>query len=108
MVAQAAIHQGLALDAFPLGQDSFAASEVDVSGREVAQALMGSGMVVVFDEVGNLRLQLAGQVGVFEQDAVLERLMPTLDLALRLRMAWRTADVVMPRMPSQSARSLAT
>ena len=92
-MAQAAIHQGLALDAFPLGQDPFAASEVDVSGREVAQALMGSGMVVVFDEVANLRLQLAGQVGVFEQDAVLERLMPTLDLALRLRMAWRTADV---------------
>ena len=54
---------------------------------------MGSGMVVVFDEVGNLRLQLAGQVGVFEQDAVLERLMPTLDLALCLRMAWRTTDV---------------
>ena len=93
VVAQAAIHQGLALDAFPLGQDPFAASEVDVSGRKVAQALMGSGMIVVFDEVGNLRLQLAGQVGVFEQDAVLERLMPTLDLALRLRMAWRTADV---------------
>ena len=44
MVAQAAIHQGLALDAFPLAQDPFAASEVDFSGREVAQALMGSGM----------------------------------------------------------------
>ena len=54
---------------------------------------MGSGMVVVFDEVGNLRLRLAGQGAVFEQDAVLERLMPTLDLALRLRMARRTADV---------------
>ena len=48
-MAQAAIHQGLAFDAFPLGQDPFAASEVDVSGRQVAQALMGSGMIVVFD-----------------------------------------------------------
>ena len=93
MMAQAAIHQGLALDAFPLGQDPFAASEVDVGGREVAEALMGSGMVVVFDEAGNRRLQLAGQVRVFEQDAVFECLMPTLDLALRLRMAWRMADV---------------
>ena len=92
MVAQAAIHEGLALDAFPLGQDPFAASAVDVGGREVAQALMGSGMVVVFDEVGNLRLQLAGQVGVFEQIGS-QASMPTLDLALRLRMAWRTADV---------------
>ena len=95
-MAQAAIHQGLALDAFPLGQDPFAASEVDVSGREVAQALMGSGMVVVFDEVGNLRLQLAGQVGVFEQDAVLERLMPTLDLALGLGVIGSSQDDLQP------------
>ena len=44
MMAQAAIHQGLALDAFPLGQDPFAASEVDVGGREVAEALVSSGV----------------------------------------------------------------
>ena len=93
MVAQASFHEGLALDAVPLDQDPFAASEVDVSGRDVAQAFMGSGMVVVFNEGFDPRLQLAGQVGVFEQDAILERLVSALDLALRLRMVWRTADV---------------
>ena len=93
VVAQAAIYEGLTLDAFPLDQDPFAASEVDVSGREVAEALMSSGMVVGFHEGGNPRFQFAGQVGVFGQGAVLERLVPALDLALRLRMARRTADV---------------
>ena len=93
MVAQAAIDEGLALDAVALGQDPFAASEIDVSGSEVAEALMGSDVVVVVHEGRDPRFQLAGRVGVFEQDAVLERLVPTLDLALRLRMARCTADL---------------
>ncbi len=59
-------------------------AEVDVGGGEVAQALVSAGMVVVLDEDGHPRLQLAGQVGVFEQDAVLERPVPALDLALGL------------------------
>jgi len=54
---------------------------------------MGSGMVVVFNEGFDPRLQLTGQVGVFEQDVVLERLVSALDLALRLRMVWRTVEV---------------
>ena len=41
----------------------------------------------------DLRLQIAGQVVVLEQDAVLQRLMPALDLALRLRMVGRAADM---------------
>ena len=92
-MAQAAIDEGLALDAVPLGQDPFAASEKDVSGSEVAEALMGSDMVVVIHEGRDRRFQLARQVGVFEQDAVLERLVPTLDLALGLGMTRRPADV---------------
>ena len=86
VVAQAAVHKGLALDPRPVLQDGLAAAEVDVGGGEVAQALVSPNMVVVLDKGGNPRLQLAGQVGVFEQDAVLERLVPALDLALRLRM----------------------
>jgi hypothetical protein len=93
VVAQAAVHKGLALDPRPLPQDGLAAAEVDVGGGEVAQALVSPSLVVRLDEGGNPRLQLAGQVGVFEPDAVLERRVPTLDLILRLRMAGRTADV---------------
>ena len=92
-MAQAAIHEGVALDPRPFTQDRLAAVEVDVGRGEVAQALVSPSVVVVLDKGGNSRLQFAGQVGVFEQDAVLERLVPALDLALRLRMAWRTADM---------------
>jgi hypothetical protein len=42
-------------------------------------------MVVVFDERVDLSFEIAGQIIVLQQDAVLERLMPTLDLALGLR-----------------------
>ncbi len=108
VVAQAAIHEGLALDPRPLLLDSLAAVEVDVGRGEVAQALVSPEMVVVLDEGGHTRLQFAGQVGVFEQDAVLERLVPALDLALGLGMTRRAGMCVIPRLPSQSARSVAT
>ena len=45
-------------------------------------------MVVVLDEGLDLGLKVAGQEVVFQQDAVLEGLVPALDLALGLRMAW--------------------
>jgi hypothetical protein len=41
-------------------------------------------MVVVGDEVADLLLKIARHVVVLEQDAVLERLVPALNLALRL------------------------
>lgn len=50
-------------------------------------------MVVVGDEGANLLLEIARQVTVLEQNAVLERLMPTLDLALRLRMQRGASDM---------------
>ena len=48
-------------------------------------------VIVIFDERLNLRFQIAGQIIVLQQDAVLEGLVPTLDLALCLRMEWCTA-----------------
>ena len=51
-------------------------------------------MVVMVDEGGDLAFEIAGQVIVLEQDAVLERLMPTLDFALGLRMVGRAADML--------------
>jgi len=68
-------------------------SEVDVSRCEIAQAFMVTAMVVVIDERADLSLEITGQIIVLKQDAVLERLMPTLDLALRLRVAGRAAHV---------------
>jgi len=43
-------------------------------------------VIVVLDEVADVGFEIAGQVIVFKQDAVLQGLMPALDLALGLRM----------------------
>lgn len=74
--------------------DGFAPSEVDVSGRDVVQALMVTMVVVVIDEGLDLGFEIAGQEVVFQQDAVLECLVPPLDFALRLRMIWGTARML--------------
>ena len=55
---------------------------------------MIAGMVVMRHEGRDLAFEIAGQVVMLEQDAVLERLMPALDLALGLRMERRSADVL--------------
>ena len=41
-----------------------------------------------------MALEIAGQVVVLEQDAVLQGLVPALDLALGLRVIRRSADVL--------------
>ena len=46
-------------------------------------------VIVVLHEGADLRFQVSRQVVVFEQDAVLQGLMPALDLALGLRMVDR-------------------
>jgi hypothetical protein len=51
-------------------------------------------VVIVLDEGPNLRREVARQVLVLEQDAVLECLVPALDLTLDLGMAGRSADVL--------------
>lgn len=43
-------------------------------------------VVVVVDEGANLRFEIAGQVVIFQQNAVLQGLVPALYLALGLRM----------------------
>jgi hypothetical protein len=84
---QAALLDGLPLDALALLQDRPPAAEVDVGRGEVIEAPVDAAVVVVIDEGRDLRLGLAGQVVVLEQDAVLERLVPALDLALSSMMA---------------------
>src|SRR4051812_5588557 len=91
---QAAVGERLSFDPLPFEQDRLPASKVDVGGGEVIQALVSARVIVALHKGPNLRLQIAGQVVVLQQDAVLQRLMPALDLALGLRMPGRTADVL--------------
>ena len=64
-------------------------------------------MIVVIDEPADAGLKIARQVVVFQQDAVLQRLMLTFDLALRLRMVRRAANVshVLGFLKSQPVQS---
>src|SRR6202045_4872083 len=50
--------------------------------RQVADALVIAPVIVVSDEGLDLGFEIAREVIVFEQDTVLERLMPALDLSL--------------------------
>ena len=50
-------------------------------------------MIIMLDEALDLLLQITRQKVVLKQHAVLQRLMPTLDFALRLRMIRSASDV---------------
>src|SRR5215470_4578892 len=93
-VVQASVLDGLSFDPFSLQQDGLAASEVDVGRGQVGDTLVVSQMVVVGDELADLSLEVTGQIVILEQDAVLERLMPALDLALRHRMIRSSTDML--------------
>ena len=90
---QAPMFDGLSLDPFALLDDGWGLAEVGVGGRHVVQALMVTLVVVVLDESFDLGLKVAGQKVVFQQDAVFQGLVPTLDLALGLGMHRSTAHV---------------
>ena len=93
LIEQAALADGCFLDSPSLLEDGGCAAEVSVGGRDVAEALVDAAVVVVIDEVADGGFERAGQVMVFKQDPVLQRLVPAFDLALRLRMVRRAADV---------------
>ena len=85
LVWQAALSNGLLLDLAPFPENGLGAADVDVGGREVAEALVASAVVAMLDEGGDGVLEGAGKEVVLEQEAVLERLVPALDLALGAR-----------------------
>ena len=91
-VNQSAGLDGLSLDPFSFQQDGVAAAEVDIGRGEVSDGLVVAVVIVVIDEGVDLGLEIAGEVVILEQGAVLERLMPALDLALGLRMERSSAD----------------
>ena len=77
---QAALFDGFAFDPFPFQRDDLAAPEVDVGGGEIVEALVVAAVVVMIDERRDLPLEITRQEVVFQQDAVLQGLVPSLDL----------------------------
>lgn len=71
-----------------------ATPEVDAGGAEVLRAFVVTQVVVVLNKGVDLLREVAGQVVVFKQDAALECLVPTLDLALCLGVIWGASDMV--------------
>lgn len=54
---------------------------------------MVAAMIVMFDEGLDLAFEIARKEVVLQQDSVLERLMPTFDLSLGLRMKRSATDM---------------
>jgi hypothetical protein len=96
-VLQSSLFDGVAFDPFPFQEDGLASAEVDVGRPQVLQAFVVASVIVALDEARDLGFEITRQVVVLEQDAVLERLVPALDLALGLGMARSTANMGKPR-----------
>ena len=86
-VLQAPFVDAVLLDPFSLLQDGLSASEIDVSGCQVLQALVVTPVIEAGDELADLPLEVARQEAVFQEGAVLQGLVPTFDLAPGLRVA---------------------
>ena len=86
-MVQAALFDGVSFDPFAFDEDGLATSEVDVGRGEVVEALVVSAMIVMLDEVRDLGFEVFQKEVVFQQDAVLQRLVPAFDLALCLGIA---------------------
>lgn len=67
-----------------------AVSEVEVGRGEIVEALVISAVIVMLDEGCDLGFEVLLEEVVFQEDAVLQRLVPAFDLALGLRMAGST------------------
>ena len=86
LMVQAAVLDGQFFDPVPPFDDGGVAAEVGVGGRDVAETLVVAVIVIVIDESAYLAFEVSGQVIIFQQDAVFQGLVPTLDLALGLGM----------------------
>ena len=106
LMLQATVCDCLALDPFAFEEDGLSAPGVDVSRGEIVEALVIARMVVVRHEGGDLAFEIAGQVVVLKQDAILEGLMPALDLTLGLWVIRGAADVLhfLPIQPLREIR----
>ena len=69
---------------------SLAPSEVNVGSSEVINAFMITLVIVMIDEGADPGFQVIREEVVFQQDFVLQSLMPSINLTLGLRMIRRT------------------
>lgn len=90
----ALVFERFVLDALTLCEDALGSPEVDIGRGQIVETLMVAGVIVMLDERAYLPFKIAGQVGVVEQDAVLQGLMSALDLPLCLRMRRRTPHML--------------
>src|SRR4029453_13046845 len=93
-VKQASVLDGLSFDPFSFKQDGLASAEVDIGRGEIGDALMVSQVIVVSDEVADFGFKVTGEIIVLKQDAILQRLVPALDLALGLGMERCARDMI--------------
>src|SRR5215468_9344941 len=93
LMQTASLLDGFSFDLFPPFEKGLTAPEVDVSRRQVVQALVVSTVVVVADELLDAPFELSWQVVVVQQDPVFHRAMISLDLALRHRVVRPAADM---------------
>ena len=94
LMVQAAVLDGQFFDPISPFDDGGIAAEVGVGGRDVAEALVVAVVVIMVDESADLAFKVSGQIIVFQKNAVFQRLMPTLDLALGLRMIGGSTDML--------------
>ena len=83
---QATILDCLFFDLFPFSDDVFVSSGVDIRWCDVAHTFMETMVIVILDECIDLLFKVAGQIIVFQKDAVFHGLVPSLDFTLSLVM----------------------
>src|SRR4029079_11662491 len=86
------------LDVQAFCADCLSSPEVNIGRSEIVEALVIADVVIVRDEGIDLPFEITGQIVVVEQDAALQGLVPTLDLALGLRVIRRCAATLRPVM----------
>ena len=94
LMVQAAVLDGLFLDLSPPFNDGGVAPNVGIGWCHVTDAFVIAVIIVTIDELANLVFKIAGSRVNFEQNTVFQRLMPTLNLALYLRMIGSVTNVI--------------
>lgn len=109
LVDHASRLEGLALDAFPVEQDGLAPAEMNVGWGQVALAVVAAAVVVLVYEIFDLRLEVARQVVVFPQDAVLQGVASALEVPLCLALGAKDFWLILTLLGvTMSQRSCAT
>lgn len=93
LVVQAALFYGVSFN-FRVRAAWPASPEVDVDRGEIVEALVVSSMIVMLDEGRDLGFEVLLEEVVFQEDAVLQRMVPTFDLTLSLRMAGSAVHLI--------------